>query len=334
MVIDVIILNWNEPVETCGCLDNIDKVSRNGAHVRKLIVDNDSDDDSVDVIADHLRANGQPVEVIDSNDVYDSQSKIEAENLIIKNVTNRGFAGGMNSGLKASLVTGLADYMLMLNNDVRLDSECIDEMINCHRSHNRVGMVGGKIYKDKQLNMKSNTLWYAGGTVSFFSSSGHNTVVGEEDDGQYDNIAETGYITGALQLIPYSVVERIGLLDDRFFFGGEDTDYSIRVRQAGLRCLYTPDAVAYHSATTRKTDDQLVSHIKYLLPIRPLLWDKYFPNVAATVLKYVYVCYVLIFLPVKTAVRFDSSARENVDFWEIASEILTGHSDVENSSGL
>jgi GT2 family glycosyltransferase len=42
------------------------------------------------------------------------------------------------------------------------------------------------------------------------------------------------------------MLDQIGLLDDDFFFSGEDVDLGWRAQLAGWRCLYTPKAIVYH----------------------------------------------------------------------------------------
>lgn len=53
-------------------------------------------------------------------------------------------------------------------------------------------------------------------------------------------------VTGALQLIKHSTLEKIGLYDENFHMGWEDVDYCHMVFQAGLQCAYEPLAEAIH----------------------------------------------------------------------------------------
>lgn len=56
-------------------------------------------------------------------------------------------------------------------------------------------------------------------------------------------------------LVRASVVERAGFLDERFFMYLEDTDWHLRIRQAGWQAIYVPSAVAWHKAAKKKTTD-------------------------------------------------------------------------------
>ena len=54
-------------------------------------------------------------------------------------------------------------------------------------------------------------------------------------------------VTGALQLIRHSCMERVGIYDEAFHMGWEDVDYCLRVYAAGLECVYEPAACATHA---------------------------------------------------------------------------------------
>jgi hypothetical protein len=54
------------------------------------------------------------------------------------------------------------------------------------------------------------------------------------------------YVIGACQLIRSEVIRRIGLLDERMFYGPEDVDYCLRVWRAGWEVFYLPSAVVVH----------------------------------------------------------------------------------------
>jgi GT2 family glycosyltransferase len=55
-------------------------------------------------------------------------------------------------------------------------------------------------------------------------------------------------------LVRRSVIERVGLLDERFFMYGEDLDWCLRVRKAGWTVRYEPSIVVQHQhgAASRK----------------------------------------------------------------------------------
>ena len=72
-------------------------------------------------------------------------------------------------------------------------------------------------------------------------------------DWSHDETRLVDHVIGAFYLIRRDVFERLGGFDERFFVYLEDLDLSMRVREAGGRCLFAADATAHHAGggTTR-----------------------------------------------------------------------------------
>lgn len=81
-------------------------------------------------------------------------------------------------------------------------------------------------------------------------------------------------VTGALQLIRHETLTRVGLYDEGFRMGLEDVDYCLRVFDAGLECIYEPQARALHAESvfrgraTKKILDWQETSTRHL-------WGKY-----------------------------------------------------------
>jgi hypothetical protein len=61
-----------------------------------------------------------------------------------------------------------------------------------------------------------------------------------------DEIADVDAIVGAFMLMPKSVVEEVGPLDEAFFMYGEDLDYCYRIFLKGFKIVYYPEASGIH----------------------------------------------------------------------------------------
>ena len=62
-------------------------------------------------------------------------------------------------------------------------------------------------------------------------------------------------VTGACMYVRREVLERIGLLDERYPMAYEDVDWCLRAWQAGFRVLYFPAArLVHHESVTRGTE--------------------------------------------------------------------------------
>ena len=115
-LISVVVLNWNGVHCVEGCLVSLQAQSYHPLEI--IVVDNASTDKSVDFI----RMNFPEVKMI-------------------LNKRNLGFAGGNNIGIKASR----GRYIMILNNDARLDPDCIKELKRSIEKDKRYGASASKI---------------------------------------------------------------------------------------------------------------------------------------------------------------------------------------------
>jgi GT2 family glycosyltransferase len=215
--VSIIILNWNGWQDTVECVESCCRLDYQ--NFRVVVVDNGSTDGSEAILRERLPG----VEVIRNND-------------------NLGFAGGNNVGITHALGHG-ADYVWLLNNDAVVEPDALSELVQVAESDDRIGMVGSKIvYYDTP-----HLLWYAGATLDpAYPHRPAHRGLREEDRGQYDETAETGYVTGCSLLARRGMMETVGLLDDNLFLYFEDVDWSARARHAGWRLMYAPASVVRH----------------------------------------------------------------------------------------
>lgn len=223
--IAIIILNWNGKENTLDCLKSIDKSQK------ILVVDNNSTDDSVEII-----------------------KKEFPEVKIIQNPQNYGFAKGNNIGIKKALSDG-AEYVFILNNDTVLEKNCLKNLLEAVKKYQEYSIFAPKIYFEKNYefhkdrysdNEKGRVIWYAGGIIDWKNVYGKHRGVDEVDCGQFDKFESTEYATGAAMFVKKEVFEKIGLLDEKYFMYYEDTDFCIRAKKAGFKILFVPNAVVYH----------------------------------------------------------------------------------------
>ncbi|MCL4366982.1 glycosyltransferase family 2 protein [Patescibacteria group bacterium] len=209
----VVILNFKTAQETLTCLKSVQ--NSNYPEIAIYIVDNNS------------------------NDGLATQLQNQPGIFYIQSQENLGYTGGNNLGIKQAVKDG-ATAVLVLNPDTMVTPTCIREMAS-QLEDPVVGIVGPKIlFQDRQ------TIWYAGGILDLKNVIGQHRGVNEKDNGQYEQIVETDFITGAAMLIRTAVLEKVGYFDDRFFLYYEDSDLSYRAKKAGFKLIYNPEAVVYH----------------------------------------------------------------------------------------
>lgn len=212
----IIILSWNGRKDTLECLSSLRRISY--PHARLLLVDNASTDGTVEAVRQQFPS-------------------VE----IIVNETNLRFAGGNNVGIKYALANN-AHYVLLLNNDTVVEPEFLTHLVHHAERDPKIGMVGPKIY----FYDEPERIWSAGGTIEWWKGSVSHIGIREEDLGQYDTVREVDYLTACCVLVKREVVERVGMLDERYYIYGEDADWCVRAVRAGYTLLYVPSAVIRH----------------------------------------------------------------------------------------
>lgn len=233
----IIILNWNGWQDTLECLDSLKNISYDNFSI--VVVDNGSKDDSVYRIKNHF-----------------AQFAIRNSQFIILD-SNLGFAGGNNAGIKYAMENG-ADYILLINNDTIVDKNFLGELVEAGEADNKIGLAGPKIY----YYSEPNRIWFAGGKINWLKNSGKHRGLDEIDAGQYDKARKVDYLTGCSLLIKREVIEKIGGLSNDYFLYYEDTDFCLRAKSAGYKCLYVPSAEIYHKVS-RSTKPGSSSYVYY-----------------------------------------------------------------------
>jgi GT2 family glycosyltransferase len=232
--ISIIIVNYNTPQETKDCLRSLDDLEVWGFDYQIIVVDNGSK---------------EPLKL--STNFLRHHSHIE----LITSASNLGFTGGNNLGIKHAANHYDSDYFLLLNSDTVVTKDFLKEMYLMAKNDPKIGLMSPKIYfyKGYEYHAASyspeqlgKVIWYAGGKVDWLNLISFHLGVDEVDRGHFDEPHQTDFATGCCMLISREVVERIGTLDNRFFLYSEDVDYSLRVKRAGLKVYYCPNASIYH----------------------------------------------------------------------------------------
>jgi GT2 family glycosyltransferase len=214
--VSIIILNWNSYDVTHACLLSLRSLDYPNFEV--LLVDNGSADGSgVKLAADF------------------------PEVKLIRSEENRGFPGGNNLAIREAL-TGSADYLLLLNNDTEVAPDFLSQLVRMAETDPSIGIVNPKIF----FYEPANRLWWAGGAYQPWHGLGKMRGVHQVDSGRYDKTEEISFATGCALLIKAEVVRRVGLLDEIYFLGFEDLDWTVRARAAGFKAYYNPAAVIWH----------------------------------------------------------------------------------------
>jgi len=158
---------------------------------------------------------------------------------LLCNDMNLGFAGGNNWGMR--LARG--EYMLLLNNDTEVTPDLIEKLLIPFKIDCRTGVVSPKI-KYFEPNDK---IQYAGFT-KMNKITGRTRMIGngESDRGQFDEIKPTWGAHGAAMMVKTEIIEKVGMLPEKFFLYYEEWDWSTRIRTAGYRIYFQGLATVFH----------------------------------------------------------------------------------------
>lgn len=204
---------------------------------------------------------------------------------LIQNDHNAGFGRPSNQALRVSS----GKYALLLNNDTIVLPQAIDLLVAFMETHPDAGICGPKVLNrdgsmQKQCRRSYATPWdlfcYFSGLAALFSKSRlfARYLVTYADA---NATMAVDSVSGSCMLVRRTLMDQIGLLDERFFAYQEDTDYCFRANHAGWRIYYHPDAQIVHFASHggSRVDPfrSIVEwHKSYLLYYRKNLASRYF----------------------------------------------------------
>jgi O-antigen biosynthesis protein len=162
---------------------------------------------------------------------------------------NIGFAAGVNMGIKVAK----NNLILLLNPDTLASFESINLLVKCLRK-NKAGIVGGANYK---LNGERHNTYVRKPNVYtyLFDYTNLRKIVPRDyfhrrhyylDQPLPVVKKEVDAVSGSFMLIDRDVIEKIGLLDEKYFMYLEDIDYCLRAGEAGFKVLFNPKSSIKH----------------------------------------------------------------------------------------
>lgn len=163
---------------------------------------------------------------------------------IIRFDKNHGFAGGYNLAIEQIE----AEYFVLLNSDIEVTDGWLAHMINFMDENSDVAAVQPKILSWHNKNRFE----YAGACGGFIDKFGYAFCRGrifdciEEDHGQYDDITEIFWTSGACMMVRSAAWKECGGLDGDFFAHMEEIDLCWRLKARGWKLFAVPCSVVYH----------------------------------------------------------------------------------------
>jgi N-acetylglucosaminyl-diphospho-decaprenol L-rhamnosyltransferase len=238
--LSVVILNWNVRELLDRCLASI-RSERYA--IEMIVVDNASTDDSAGMVRDKY-----------------------PQVTLIANAVNRGFTGGNNQGLAAAQ----GRYALVLNPDTEIVGDALDRLVDYLEAQPQAGAVGPRLLNPDR-SIQPSRRRFPTVLTGFFESTWLQSLAPRGvlrrytvEDVPADVVQEVDWLTGACTLFRRAVLERVGGYDEaNFFMYSEELDLCRRIRQAGWRIAYVPDAQVIHYEGRSSEQAVAARHIRF-----------------------------------------------------------------------
>jgi len=178
--------------------------------------------------------------LVDNGSTDGSQAYVKShypEVILLELEENSGFTGACTAGYKVSK----ADLVVLLNNDTEVDEHWLEAL---NSSFTRVPEAGS--VASKMLLFDQRDVIHTAGDYYRADGIPGNRGVWQQDTGQYEDETFVFSACGGAAAYRREMLEKIGFLDEEFYFSCEDIDLAWRINFAGYRVLYNPKAVVYH----------------------------------------------------------------------------------------
>jgi len=220
MDVSIIIVNWNTKRLLLDCIRSIYETVKT-ISFEICVVDNASTDGSVETV---------------------KQNYPDAK--IIQNKKNLGFASANNIALERMR----GRYALLLNTDTILTSSAVENLFNFMEKNQNAGMACGQLLN--QDGSKQNSIANFPGMVSLLCNESLLQILFPKKfpgkRREYTKPVEVDSCIGACLMVRKKAMDEVGLLDKRYFFFFEETDWAYRMKQSEWKIYFVPSAKIFH----------------------------------------------------------------------------------------
>jgi hypothetical protein len=258
MILSIITLNYKKPELTISCISSLnEQFAKELAHgeIEIVVVDNDSQDDSVKQIEKTIKEN-------DYKHVH-----------IIANDKNAGFGAGCNLGA----LQAKGKFVLFLNNDTIAKDRSILEMTEYMEKNSDIAILGGQLRNNDGSLQNSVGAFYTPMSLLLL-------LLGAQRFGLVDKnpeeIQKVDWVKGALMLIRRDVFKKLDGFDENIFMYTEDMELCYRANLAGYKTYFYPFTNVFHkdqgSSNRSFAIIQIYKSLVYFYKKHRPLWEYYF----------------------------------------------------------
>lgn len=225
MELSIIVASYRNPELLKICLDSIKKCATTVAH-ELIVADGATEDDT---------------EMMMREEYADVKFFPFRENV--------GFQAMVRKGIENSS----GKYLLILNGDMIVTPGSIQEMLKLLQSDEKIGMVGPKLLNFNGTMQSSCFRFYKPITIVY-----RRTILGKlpfakkhldwflMNDYDHETQKDVDWVMGSAMMVSRQAIEKVGLMDTRYFMYMEDVDWCRRFWENGFRVVYYPLATMLH----------------------------------------------------------------------------------------
>lgn len=245
--ISAIVVTYNSAVTIYDCIVSL-KDSLDGQKAEIIIVDNDSKDNTCEIIR-NVAVNAK----------------------VLYMPKNIGFAAGVNKGISCAQ----GHYLLIVNPDLIINSECVNGMLQFLKENSKAGVIAPKlVYPSGEIQpscrryptLRALLLRRIGFMKHIFGTAPLASFLME--DKYFEAPTEVEWLIGACIMIKRRAIEDVGFFDEHFFLYYEDLDWCYRAQKHGWKIYYLPKLKSIHHykrASARGLNRETFLHFRSML---------------------------------------------------------------------
>ena len=226
------IINYNAKDYLLSCLQSVLEAIADLDNVEVCVIDNASTDDSVQVVR---RIYGDTVRIV-VNDI------------------NTGGAGGFNTALTDALKRDV-EYAILLDNDIRLDKDCISNLLSYLEEHEDVGAVGAKVMMMDEPDYIQEFGSHLDMERYFFKADYWH----ERDNGTPDTI-ESEWLTACTLAVRMEAAKKTNLFPAENFIFWDDFQFTWEIHEAGYKLISLASAKVWHKGRKKVVDNTVPAY--------------------------------------------------------------------------
>lgn len=256
--VTVIILNWNSWHDTIECLESVFKIEFPNFNI--ILIDNNSQDDSVPRIISWLAGKFKEeiktdfphlVKPYADKPIQYKIFNIANDSVITKNLNsdnestklyfftcnqNLGFAKASNVAIKFCQDYLLSKYYYLLNNDTVVEPDVLSRLVDVMEGSPDIGAAQSTIYHYKKPEVIAN----AGARIFFWGQTKYYKKI------DVDEVKTVDFVNGCALFVNSKVISDLGALSEKYFFGEEDFEFSMRLKKRGMKKVCVGASKVYH----------------------------------------------------------------------------------------